>query len=152
MEMKKTILIKKLLCIFIFIALMMQISACGYILHPDRRGQTGGRIDIGIVALDGIGLLFFLVPGIIAFAVDFSTGCIYLPSGNSSANPDNDNIKVVQVDPDELDEQAINKIITRETGLSAGFDLNRAEIYTLNRSQDVPGRFEEIKNYGVRSN
>ncbi len=24
-------------------------------------------------------LLFFLIPGIIAYAVDFSTGCIYLP-------------------------------------------------------------------------
>jgi hypothetical protein len=33
-----------------------------------------------MVALDGVGLLFFFVPGIIAFAVDFMTGAIYLPA------------------------------------------------------------------------
>ncbi len=148
MEMKQTILVKKLLSIFIFIALLMQISACGYILHPERKGQSGGRLDIGIVALDGIGLLFFLVPGIIAFAVDFSTGCIYLPGGAFSANPDNDEIKVVQVNPDELTDRAINNIIIRETGLSDGFDLKRADVYALNESGDIPDRFAEMKKSG----
>ncbi|MDZ7830119.1 MAG: hypothetical protein U5L07_00040 [Desulfobacterales bacterium] len=148
MEMKQTIFVKKLLSIFIFIALLTQISACGYLLHPDRRGQTGGRIDVGIVALDGIGLLFFLVPGIIAFAVDFSTGCIYLPGGRFSAIPDNDEIRVIQVDPAELNEAAIKKIIIRETGVSAGFDLNRAQVYALNGSGDVPGRFAAVKKPG----
>ncbi len=146
--MKQTILVKKILSLFIFIALLMQISACGYILHPERNGQNGGRLDIGIVALDGIGLFFFLVPGIIAFAVDFSTGCIYMPGGAFSANPDNDGVKMVQVNPDELTDRAINNIIVRETGLSAGFDLKRAEVYALNGSEDVPARFAEMKKSG----
>ncbi len=147
-KMKQTITIKKLLSIFIFIALLMQITACGYFLHLDRRGQSGGRLDIGIVALDGIGLLFFLVPGIIAFAVDFSTGCIYLPGGAFSAIPDNDEIRVIRVDPAELNEETIKKIIIRETGVSAGFDLNRAEVYSLNGSGDAPRRFAELKKGG----
>lgn len=146
--MKKTIMIKKLFSIFILTALLLQITACGYFLHPERRGQTGGRIDMGIVALDGIGLLFFLVPGIIAFAVDFSTGCIYLPGGAYSAIPDNDEIRVIQVDPAELNEETIKKIIVRETGVPAGFDLNRAQVYALNESGDVPGRFAEMKKSG----
>lgn len=54
---------------------------CGTIMYPERRGQPAGDIDWKIVALDGIGLLLFFVPGVVAFAVDFSTGAIYLPPG-----------------------------------------------------------------------
>jgi hypothetical protein len=36
-------------------------------------------LDWSIVALDAVGLLFFFVPGVIAFAVDFNNGTIYLP-------------------------------------------------------------------------
>jgi hypothetical protein len=55
------------------------VTGCGTVLHPERRGQPPGRLDWGIVVLDALGLVFFLIPGIIAFAVDFSTGAIYLP-------------------------------------------------------------------------
>src|SRR5262249_47382389 len=60
--------------------LVFQLAGCGTILYPERRGQVGGRLDVGVVVLDAIGLLFFLIPGIIAFAVDFSNGTIYLPA------------------------------------------------------------------------
>jgi hypothetical protein len=53
---------------------------CGTIFHPERKGQPAGELDWGIVALDGVGLLLFLVPGVIAFAVDFNNGSIYLPA------------------------------------------------------------------------
>jgi len=55
------------------------LTGCGTVLHPERRGQPAGRIDWGIFALDAIGLIFFFIPGVIAFAVDFTTGAIYLP-------------------------------------------------------------------------
>src|SRR5262245_55281267 len=59
---------------------IVSATGCGTILHPERRGQpTTGRLDWGIVLLDGLGLIFFFIPGFIAFAVDFSTGAIYLP-------------------------------------------------------------------------
>ncbi|MDE2027804.1 MAG: hypothetical protein KGK03_04150 [Candidatus Omnitrophica bacterium] len=60
--------------------LVFQLAGCGTLLYPERRGHFGGRLDIGIVILDAVGLLFFLIPGAIAFAVDFSDGCIYLPA------------------------------------------------------------------------
>ncbi len=60
-------------------ALMGSGSGCGVLLHPERRGQPAGSLDWKIVALDGVGLLFFFVPGVVAFAVDFATGTIYLP-------------------------------------------------------------------------
>lgn len=59
-------------------------TACGTILYPERRNQPAGRIDSDVIILDAIGLIFFFVPGVIAFAVDFATGAIYLPHGESS--------------------------------------------------------------------
>ena len=56
--------------------------ACGTILYPERAGQAQrGLIDTSVVLLDGLGLFFFIVPGVIAFAVDFSNNTIYLPAG-----------------------------------------------------------------------
>lgn len=61
------------------VATIAPAIGCGTILHPERRGQPAGRLDWGVVLLDGLGLIFFLIPGLIAFAVDFATGAIYLP-------------------------------------------------------------------------
>jgi hypothetical protein len=49
-------------------------------MHSERCGRPhAGRIDWKVAALDGLGLILFFVPGVIAFVVDFSTGAIYLP-------------------------------------------------------------------------
>ena len=56
------------------------ISGCGTVLHNERVGQPHSRdIDWKVAGLNGLGLAFFFVPGVIAFAVDFYTGAIYLP-------------------------------------------------------------------------
>ena len=55
-------------------------AGCGYILHPERIGSPpSGEIDLGVVILDTLLLLFFVVPGVVAFAIDISTGCLYIP-------------------------------------------------------------------------
>jgi hypothetical protein len=55
-------------------------SGCGAFIHPERCGQPhSNEIDWRIAALDGLGLLLFFIPGVVAFIVDFSTGAIYLP-------------------------------------------------------------------------
>jgi hypothetical protein len=47
---------------------------------PERKHRPhSGHIDWQVVALDGLGLMLLFVPGVIAFAVDFYTGAIYLP-------------------------------------------------------------------------
>lgn len=58
---------------------LLMTAGCGTVLHPERRGQQAGPLDWKVVALDAVGLLFFFVPGVIAFAVDFNNGTIYLP-------------------------------------------------------------------------
>ncbi len=60
---------------------------CGTILYPERRGQAKGPLDWKIVGMDAVGLLFFFVPGVIAFAVDFNNGSIYLPTENYGDQP-----------------------------------------------------------------
>jgi len=65
--------------IFIVAILIVQLTGCGTILYPERKGQKSGTIDSGVVVLDAIGLLIFIVPGIIAYILDFSNGTIYLP-------------------------------------------------------------------------
>ncbi|MCA0893818.1 hypothetical protein [Microbulbifer agarilyticus] len=67
------------------LTMVMNLTACGYFLYPERKGQSGGRVDPVVVILDGAALLFGILPGIVAFAVDFTNGTIYLPSGGSSA-------------------------------------------------------------------
>ena len=76
--------------------LLTQLTACGSIFYPERRGQIDGKIDPAIAVLDAVGLLFYVIPGLIAFGVDFATGAIYFPHGQSA-----------QVDPQKL-QPAIN--------------------------------------------
>ena len=75
----------KALYVSVCVVLIVQLVGCGTLIYPERKGQKGGRIDIGVAALDGIGLLVFLIPGIIAYAVDFSNGTIYLPATASGS-------------------------------------------------------------------
>ncbi|HEY6610076.1 MAG TPA: polyribonucleotide nucleotidyltransferase [Pseudomonas sp.] len=68
--------------------LLIQLSGCGTLFYPERRGQLKGQIDPAVAALDAIGILFFVIPGLIAFAIDFGTGAIYLPEGRYSVAPE----------------------------------------------------------------
>jgi hypothetical protein len=68
------------------VMLAVQQTGCGTIFWPERRGQPAGRLDPKVVALDAIGLLLFFIPGIIAFAVDFNNGTIYLPPGEYASS------------------------------------------------------------------
>ena len=82
MNLKKRTI--KIVSVIIFATTLFQTASCGTILYPERRGQTRGRIDPAVAILDGLGLFLFLIPGIVAFAVDFTTGAIYLPEDKES--------------------------------------------------------------------
>jgi len=95
-------------------------TSCGTILYPERRGQPRGPLDPGVVVLDAIGLLFFLIPGIIAFAVDFSTGAIYLPppaympiSSRRRPRPD---LSRVEVAREDLTRGRIEEVVGHHVG------------------------------------
>jgi len=75
---------KKIATFLLNLILIMQISSCGTIFYQDRHGQKSGKIDVNVALLNGIGLLFYIVPGVIAFIVDYQTGAIYLPNRKTS--------------------------------------------------------------------
>ena len=64
------------------LAAALSTAGCGTIGFPERLGMPhSSRLDPNVVLLDAAGLLLFLVPGIVAFAVDHHTGALYLPHG-----------------------------------------------------------------------
>jgi len=65
--------------VVLLLASVLQLGACGTLIYPERRGQDGGDIDAMVVLLDGVGVLFWVIPGLAAFIVDFATGAIYEP-------------------------------------------------------------------------
>lgn len=69
-------------------ATLASLGGCGTLLHSERLNQPHSRdLDWKIVALNGLGLIFFFIPGVIAFVVDFHTGAIYLPPHYGAGKP-----------------------------------------------------------------
>ena len=117
--------------------LILQLTACGTILHPERKGQKSGQIDPAIAVFNGIGLLFFLIPGVIAFAVDFSNGTIYLPDGRHSSLSDEE---LLQIAPQgKLDEQKLAAIL-RAKGLLEQTQTQHLQIQQLDSLGEVYAR------------
>lgn len=95
------------------------LPGCGTIFYPERRGQPAGKLDWKVVAFDGIGLVLFLVPGIIAFAVDFATGAIYLPPdhyGKGAAHPTSTKLSTIRVPQGKVDRQNIEHTVSQHVG------------------------------------
>lgn len=134
--------IRKIVSLSLVAVLLTNIAACGTILHPERRGQAGGRIDPAIAILDGIGLLFFVIPGVIAFAVDFSNGSIYLPGGrrNLSSGDDQPNpLKVVSA-PKNMDAETLEKIIALQTSIKVDLTDPNITVLRSDSLQDVENK------------
>jgi len=102
--------------------LLIECSGCGYIMHPDRRGQTGGQVDVTIALLDGVGVLLFVVPGVIAFIVDFSTGAIYLPHSNHAGSLRGETMDRVSLDTRHGARVAIERMLLEQRGISLRLD------------------------------
>lgn len=129
--------IKKSIILSLVGGFVIQLTACGTIMHPERKGQKSGQLDTSIVALDAIGLLFFLIPGVIAFAVDFSNGTIYLPGGSASIN--SGEVNVVNIEG-VITNERIEQVILEETGKVISLDESE-----VNSNEDMT-TLSAIKN------
>lgn len=110
-------------------AIGAMLSGCGTVMYPERRGQRAGRLDWKVVALDTVGLMVFFVPGVVAFAVDFSNGTIYLPDegyANASDRQDRGELRAIAVAPDELDQRRIEREVSSHVGQE--IDLTSADV------------------------
>jgi hypothetical protein len=151
MNMKRQFI--KAFHVFVSVVLIIQLSACGYFLYPERRGQKPiGRIDPAIAILDALGLVLFVIPGVIAFAVDITNGTLYFPSGHrhSSVSTEIEHMTVIRVNPAELNEKTIQEIVKKHTGVSIRLDLRNVEIYQLDRSENIETKLVELGKSGYR--
>lgn len=98
--------------------IVSQLAACGTLIYPERQGQNSGKLDIGVVALDALGLLFWFVPGVIAFGVDFITGAIYLPGG-TVAQLSEDDMNKMKLPDGQLDQEALKGWLVEHNYLDA---------------------------------
>ncbi|MCG6201650.1 hypothetical protein [Psychromonas antarctica] len=132
--------LKKSIAISMIVGLGIQLSACGTILNPERKGQSAGQLDTSIVALDAIGLLFFLVPGIIAFAVDFNNGTIYLPGGSASINTGE--VNIVHIEGDVTNEKIENAIF-EQTGDT--ISLSNSHVQSIEKMTTLVALKNEVR-------
>ena len=127
---------QKILSVFICAVLVMQLTGCGTIMYPERKGQKSGRIDSGVAILDGLGLLLFIIPGVIAFAVDFNNGTIYLPETHRSSLKMN-SIKQVKFDAKHSTVASVEQMISEQTGQRIALDQAGIKISKLNSANDA---------------
>lgn len=128
---------------FLAITLSAGLVSCGTLMHPERRGQRGGNLDVGVVLLDGVGLFFFIIPGIIAYAVDFSNGTIYLPGWSlRHASRGNQGLMMVKFDPATSTPASLRDLIRAETGYAVDWRDPRLQATKLQTADEAFARFE----------
>jgi uncharacterized protein (UPF0333 family) len=128
------------------LTLIVNLASCGTILYPERHGQKAGQIDPAVAILDGVGLLFFIIPGVIAFAVDFNNHSIYLPHSHSS------NKFSQLIINEKMDMTAIENFIRAETGRTINLQQSNVEIVRLDSVADLDSKFALYDtNYHIAS-
>ncbi len=110
MSGKLTVFLRGAVCV----VLVILLAGCGTIMYPHRVGQRGGNVDMGVVAMDGLCLLLFVLPGVVAFIVDYANGAIYLPGGFGSMELKD--MKKISFDADKCTLADIEKTISGEIG------------------------------------
>ncbi|MEQ8790630.1 MAG: hypothetical protein RIC55_30310 [Pirellulaceae bacterium] len=149
------------------------LSGCGSILYPERVGQPrNGPLDWKVVALDGLGLLLFFIPGVVAFAVDFYNGTIFLPTyappsplWESQPDPqpqefylppppdtpqaaaglwDAAQFETIDVPPDELTRIEIERLVSQRIGRPVRLDDDDAKVAALDDLDSFGARAREL--------
>ncbi|MBI1820813.1 MAG: polyribonucleotide nucleotidyltransferase [Nitrospirae bacterium] len=127
-------------------AILLEVVSCGTILYPERQGQKSGQIDIAVAALDAVGLLFFIIPGVVAFAVDFNNGAIYMPSGQrrhlkiegKALNPEQGaGEEIIKVKLEILNRESIQRTVAQQTGHQIRLDDHNLIVMKMDSGADI---------------
>jgi hypothetical protein len=122
------------------VTMIGNLTSCGTIMYPERNGQKAGQIDPLVAVLDGVGLLFFVIPGVIAFAVDFNNHSIYLPHCHTSGHGSAHTYSRLQIDG-KLDRASIERLVRAETGVAVNLDQSDVQIVKLKTAAELDARF-----------
>ena len=125
-------------------------AGCGTIFYPERRGQRGGRLDAGVAVMDGIGLLFFIIPGVIAFCVDFGDGAIYLP-GTGRGPLTLNGLRRVNFGSRRASAAEIERLVRENTGVAVKLDGKAVQFVELDTKDEMVARFAAAGSEGVAS-
>ena len=143
----------KLISAILCSVFVLNLASCGTLIYPERRGQKSGQFDIGVVLMDAIGLFFFIVPGLLAFAVDFSTGAIYLPPANDNSTNEKSEgfkkdqpVRFIRVDPKQLKPDMISRIILEQTGASIQLNDPNIIISKADGLSSIFTHLEDLRN------
>jgi len=127
-----------------------QLMGCGTLMYPERKGQRSGRLDVGVTVLDAVGLLFFIIPGVIAFCVDFGNGTIYLPEHRILTSFNIKDFREVRFDPKHTSMAMLEKIIKDQTGRLVKLDQANVKVTRLASLNDMVQQFAQ--NQSVNQN
>jgi len=144
MKLRKNIF--KVTSSLIVLAMILQTVSCGTLLYPERRQKShqldpaGRQIDPAVVVMDAVCLFFFIIPGVVAFAVDFSTGAIYLPKKDKKSagilfTPNK--VAVLHVIPGKMNQSLLERIVYRETGKKIRFDDKNLSAFNIESKTNI---------------
>jgi len=139
---------------------VVPLTGCGTILHSDRVGGHHSRdIDWKIAGLNGLGLAFFFVPGVIAFVVDFYTGAIYLPpqrsasdSGSESKSEHLATWERMEVGTHRLTREPLERILSERSGRDCQLSQTGTRVSILESGDQIAAhrrRHQSDPAYGV---
>ena len=96
--------------------------------------------------LDGIGLLLFIIPGVIAFAVDFSTGAIYLPGGRTKTarGAKDSNVAEIKMNPKDLNFAKLDEVLSDYTGKEIKLQSNTVLIYQADDHKSIEKQLNDL--------
>ncbi|WP_299013064.1 hypothetical protein [uncultured Photobacterium sp.] len=118
----------------IFTAILaIQLSGCGLVLHPERKGQRGGNIDPAIAVLNAAGLFLFIVPGLVAFGIDLYYGTIYLPG--TALELDEDELNQLKDVDGQLRSEALARLVSDKIGRP--IDANAMVPYEVSSADEL---------------
>ena len=155
----KAMIWKRSLCVMLATVLSVQAISCGTLMYPERVGQShSGNLDWTVVGLDAIGLIFFFVPGAIAFAVDFYNGTIFLPGHGYGSldqtdaevrgqSPASDNMIKIHIDPEKLTKAEIERVLFEKTGRKITLNDRQMRALKLNSIQQFEPQRSQLKQH-----
>lgn len=136
-------LLRKATAVGLTALLGTQVTSCGLLLHPERKGQTGGRVDAGIAVLDAVGLLFYIIPGVVAFAIDFTYGTIYLPHSQASAGDGSNDMRVVNTGRHNLTVAEAQQIVSQELKEPVNLQEGNVKAERVASADQLPALFRQ---------
>ncbi|OPZ58655.1 MAG: hypothetical protein BWY87_01358 [Deltaproteobacteria bacterium ADurb.Bin510] len=122
--------LRKALSVVLLFSLLSMFTSCAFFLYPERRGRTAGHVDVPCLILDCGLLIFWVVPGVIALAVDFASGAIYASSGRGDEQGKQwADCERIECDTALLmDKHFLEQVVKERTGQTV--DLSQAQLWS----------------------